>query len=194
MARLREFDTDLALEAAMQTFWLNGYKATSLADLMTAMGLKKGSIYKAFKDKHSLFILALRQYLDQSNALCRKYLENGVSPKAGVSNLLHNIICDRGNDKNRRGCFMLNSVVELAPHDEEVRKIFDTHLSYMQRILTKAIIKGQSLGEFRTDIPPEDLSLIVLDFLQGLVTRSKGSVSVESLNKQVDYILKMIAA
>ena len=192
MARLREFDTEVALDAAMQTFWLHGYKATSLADLMAAMGLKKGSIYKAFKDKHSLFILTLRQYLDQSNSFCSKYLHNAVSPKAGISDLLYSIVSERGNDEKRRGCFMLNSVMELAPHDEEVRKIFDAHLSHMQMILTRAIAKGQSLGEFRTDIPPEDLSLIVLDFLQGLVTRSKSSVSVASLQKQVDYLLKMI--
>ena len=192
MARLREFDTEVALDAAMQTFWLHGYKATSLADLMAAMGLKKGSIYKAFKDKHSLFILTLRQYLDQSNSFCSKYLHNAVSPKAGISDLLYSIVSERGNDEKRRGCFMLNSVMELAPHDEEVRKIFDAHLSHMQMILARAIAKGQSLGEFRTDIPPEDLSLIVLDFLQGLVTRSKSSVSVASLQKQVDYLLKMI--
>ena len=40
----------------MHAFWDHGYEATSLADLMDAMDLQKGSIYKAFGDKHSLFI------------------------------------------------------------------------------------------------------------------------------------------
>ena len=193
MARLREFDTDVALDAAMQAFWLRGYEATSLADLMEATGLKKGSIYKAFKDKHSLFMLALQQYLDQANASNRQYLENVVSPKAGIAALLKSIISQRGNDQDRRGCFMLNSLVELAPHDEAVKALLDNHLSYMQTLLTKAIAQGQSLGEFRADIPAEDLSLMVLSLLQGLVTRSKSSVSVAVLQHQVETLLRVLA-
>lgn len=193
MARLREFDTDVALDAAMQAFWLRGYEATSMADLMAAMGLKKGSIYKAFKDKHSLFMLALQQYLDQANAFNRQHLEEAVSPKAGVSDLLQAIVSQRGNDRHRRGCFMLNSLVELAPHDEAVRTLLEEHLSHMQGMLARTIAQGQSLGEFRTDIPAEDLSLMVLNLLQGLVTRSKGSISVAMLQQQVDTLLKLLA-
>ena len=193
MARLREFDTDVALDAAMQAFWLHGYEATSLADLMAATGLKKGSIYKAFKDKHSLFMLALQQYLNQANASNRQHLEDAISPKAGISALLQSIISQRGNDKDRRGCFMLNSLVELAPHDKAVKTLLDTHLSYMQTLLTKAIAQGQSLGEFRTDIPAEDLGFMVLSLLQGLVTRSKSSISVDVLQHQAETLLKVLA-
>ena len=64
MSRTREFDTDQVLDAAMQTFWRHGYEATSLADLMDATGLQKGSIYKACGDKHSLFVATLQRYLD----------------------------------------------------------------------------------------------------------------------------------
>ncbi len=193
MARLREFDTDVALDAAMQAFWLRGYEATSMADLMAAMDLKKGSIYKAFKDKHSLFMLALRQYLEHANRFNRQHLEGAISPKAGVSDLLHAIISQRGNDRDRRGCFMLNSLVELAPHDEAVRTLLEDHLSHMQAMLSRTIAQGQTLGEFRTDIPADDLSLMVLNFLQGLVTRSKGSVSVAALHQQADTLLKVLA-
>ncbi len=192
MARLREFDTEVALDAAMQAFWLRGYEATSLADLMAATGLKKGSIYKAFNDKHSLFMLALRQYLEQINAFNRQYLEDATSPKAGLAEMLHAVVSQRGNDKDRRGCFIVNSLVELAPHDEAVKALLEGQLSYMQTMLTQAIAKGQSSGEFRTDIPAKDLSLIVLNLLQGLVTRSKGSVSVAVLQQQVDTLLKLL--
>lgn len=192
MARLREFDTDVVLDAAMQTFWLHGYEATSLADLMAATGLQKGSIYKAFKDKHSLFMLALQRYLDQSNGLHRQYLVDAVSPRAGISGWLQAIVSLRGNDQARRGCFMLNSLVELAPHDAAVKTLLDEHLCHVQMLLTRAIAKGQSLGEFRADIPAEELSLLVLNLLQGLVTRSKGTVAVGSLHQQVETLLKLL--
>ena len=65
VGRPRQFDEDLALDSAMQAFWAKGYEATSLADLMAATGLHKGSLYQAFGDKHSLFIRALNRYLEE---------------------------------------------------------------------------------------------------------------------------------
>ena len=65
MAGPREFDMDEALDAAMSVFWEKGYEGTSMADLMAATGLHKGSIYKAFTDKHDLFVKALKRYLNQ---------------------------------------------------------------------------------------------------------------------------------
>lgn len=44
VGRPREFDEDVVLEAAMEAFWQGGYETTSLADLMTATGLQKGSL------------------------------------------------------------------------------------------------------------------------------------------------------
>lgn len=192
MARLREFDTDIVLDAAMQAFWLRGYEATSIADLMVATGLKKGSIYKAFNDKHSLFMLALRKYLEQINTFNRQHFEEAISPKAGLSDWLHTIISQQGNDKDRRGCFLVNSLVELAPHDEAVKTLLDIQSCHMQTMLTQVISKGQSLDEFRTDISADNLSLIVLNLLQGLVIRSKGTVSVTALQQQVDTLFQVI--
>ena len=62
MARPREFDPDKALEQAMDVFWQHGYEGASLPDLLSGMGLTRGSLYKAFKDKRSLFLLVLNRY------------------------------------------------------------------------------------------------------------------------------------
>ena len=62
MARPHEFDMDVALDATMSAFWTKGYDATSMTDLVRATGLQKGSIYKAFDDKHDLFMKSLTRY------------------------------------------------------------------------------------------------------------------------------------
>ena len=66
MARPREFEMDEALEGAMQIFWRQGYGATNLPDLLKAMGLTRGSFYKAFGDKRSVYLEALKRY-DENN-------------------------------------------------------------------------------------------------------------------------------
>ena len=62
MARPREFDFDEAVEGAMQIFWRQGYHATNLPDLLKAMGLTRGSFYKAFGDKRRAYLEALSRY------------------------------------------------------------------------------------------------------------------------------------
>ncbi len=61
--RQREFDEEIALEAAMSAFWANGFSGTSMADLTRAMGINKPSLYAAFGNKEALFVRALTHYL-----------------------------------------------------------------------------------------------------------------------------------
>ena len=59
MGRPREFDVDKALDRAMGVFWQKGYEGASLQDLLHAMEIARGSLYKAFEDKHSIYLAPL---------------------------------------------------------------------------------------------------------------------------------------
>ena len=63
--RPKQFDDDEVLARAMQVFWRKGYDATSLDDLVEAMGIPRQSLYRTFTDKHTLFLRAL-EYYDQN--------------------------------------------------------------------------------------------------------------------------------
>ena len=62
MGRPREFDVDEALEQAMLVFWEHGYEGAGLAQLETAMGITRTSMYAAFGNKEQLFRKALQRY------------------------------------------------------------------------------------------------------------------------------------
>ena len=65
VGRQREFDEQVALDAAMKVFWKNGYSGTSLTDLTQAMGINKPSLYAAFGNKEALFIRSLTHYVEK---------------------------------------------------------------------------------------------------------------------------------
>ena len=113
MARPREFDMDEVLDAAMEVFWERGYEATSMADLMDATGLHKGSIYKAFEDKHDLFLQALRRYLSGGYEMFYSALTSARTPLEGFKNLIRKTASFCDCQKTGRGCFAINAAVEL---------------------------------------------------------------------------------
>ena len=177
MARPREFDMDEALEHAMHAFWSHGYEATSLSDLMQAMELQKGSIYKAFGDKHSLFIVALERYLDMVYKLNEDIITGEKSPKQNLHKWLETelkFIC--GQELNR-GCLIVNSLVERAYQDKEVAKRIKAHFNKTHKLLTKTIQEGQTLNEFRKDISASELAQIVTSSFIGMLALTKGPMS-----------------
>ena len=73
--RPREFDIEDATRDAMEVFWRSGYHATSLPDLIEGMGLTRGSIYKAYTDKRSIYLAALDTYVDEHLARVEEKLD-----------------------------------------------------------------------------------------------------------------------
>ena len=121
MARPREFDEVTALEAAIECFWRRGYEATSVRDLAEKMGLSAPSLYNAYGDKQALYKRALEHYLDHAARALIKQLEGSLPPKQAVRRFIEEIIEHSVSDRERRGCFLINSALEVAPHDRELR-------------------------------------------------------------------------
>lgn len=178
MARPREFDVDEALQAAMRAFWRRGYEATSLADLMAAMRLQKGSIYKAFGDKHALFLSALQRYLDQMYDAQRAALAEPTSPRQALQAWLESLIDAAPAEGDRcHGCFALNTLVELGPHDDQARAILEAHFERIRGLLIKQIRRGQELGEFRRDVGEAPLAQLLMTLAGGMLSGLKGAIN-----------------
>ncbi len=177
MARPRKFDIEDALDAAMEPFWAHGYQATSMADLIEATGLQKGSLYKAFGDKRSLFLQVLARYMTQMYERQKTALEKGHTPMEAME-AWFDVVINYAVTKEgiARGCFAANSLVELAPHDQEICDELTKHHGRFVKLVSKQIQAGQEDGSFRQDIPAENLGQIVFTFLVGLISGVKGAV------------------
>jgi AcrR family transcriptional regulator len=67
--RPRAFDRQAALAQATRLFWVQGYEATSIADLTQAIGIGGPSLYAAFGSKEALYAEALRHYAETNEHL-----------------------------------------------------------------------------------------------------------------------------
>jgi TetR/AcrR family transcriptional repressor of nem operon len=168
MARPREFDEAAALEGAIECFWRNGYEATSVRDLAREMGINCASLYNAFGNKRSLFCLALERYLDSSMRERIKRMETSRSPKRAIRAFIAEIIARSAADEDRRGCLLVNSALEMAPHDRALRRTIAQRLGELESFFRRCVIAAQRDGSVPRDREPTDLARLLLGVVLGI--------------------------
>ena len=140
MGRPREFDDDEVLEALQDVFWENGFEGTSYADIMSATGLKKGSLYAVFGDKRALYQQALQRY-DKGN------VSNGVAMLRNeslpgserISALMQSLVDAAGTQRGRWGCLLCNAAVNQAPFDKQTEDFVLSSMGRMKDAIAAAL-------------------------------------------------------
>ena len=168
MARPREFDEAAVLDAAIDRFWQHGYEATSVRDLADEMNIAGASLYNAFGDKRSLYERALNRYLDSTFRERIRRLEPGLPPREAIAAFLQEIVKRSLTDKRRRGCLLVNSAIESAPHDHKFLEIVAIFLDEVESFFLRCVSKGQREGTITKAYSAEDLSRSLLGTLLGV--------------------------
>lgn len=173
MARTREFDEDQVLDAAMQLFWEKGYEATSLSDLTSRMGIQRPSIYSTFGDKKELFEAALRRYTMSRASDIRNRLQSHSSVKEAFSIFFADVVNEEYSGDLSKGCFCINTMVELAPHDERFEILTREHQMYLAVIFQETIERGIQSGELEFNTDAKSLAQALIVALIGLTVMMK---------------------
>jgi len=164
----KQFDVNEALGSAMEAFWARGFEATSIQDLVAAMGVNRGSLYSTYGDKRDIFIAALRAYDQRHRAAPLALLEARFSPGQAIAKLFESFADNPDDGARRRGCFMNNTALELAAHDREIAAIVGHAQQGLQDFFVRMIRKGQAAGEIRSNIDAEEKAAGLLAALLGL--------------------------
>ncbi|MBJ8083416.1 TetR/AcrR family transcriptional regulator [Bacillus wiedmannii] len=192
MARLREFDEEKALDAAMQLFWEKGYAATSLSDLTAKMEIQKPSLYSAFGDKEGLFEAALRRYTNLHAANIRTKLQNEQSVKEAIRTFFENIVEEEYKKEFSKGCFCINTMVELAPHNEKFEVLTREHQMYLAVIFQELITKGIRSGELQNDLNAKAVAQTLVTSLIGLTVLMKSRPERSVIDNSISIIVSLV--
>jgi TetR/AcrR family transcriptional regulator, transcriptional repressor for nem operon len=167
MPRPREFDEPTVLEAAMRCFWNRGFEQTSMRDLAGEMGITSASLYNAFGDKRSLYRRALDYYLEQS-VRDRVARLSPLPPFSALRAFFDEIVERSVIDKQRRGCMLVNSALELAPYDPEFQKLVADEMIFIESFFLRCVAAAQEEGTITTRRPADELAKLLLSVLLGI--------------------------
>ncbi|MFT7641125.1 MAG: TetR/AcrR family transcriptional repressor of nem operon [Pirellulaceae bacterium] len=191
IGRPTEFDRQDVLEKAMGLFWRNGYEATGLSELTKEMGIGRQSLYNAFGDKHSLFVEAIKHYASRNSEPLIGLLQ---APGSGVGNIRKALeaVVAFTTTGDCCGCLLTNSIVELAPHDEQVADVVRSALNRMEKAFQDAVERAVEAAEVSANTDTRAMARFLNNTLHGMVVMGKASASKAALKDVVKIALSKL--
>lgn len=168
MGRPRSFDEEKALEAAAECFWSRGFEATSVRDLTCSMGIAGPSLYNAYGGKRGLFAAALDHYCNRTMRERIARLDRTAAGAAAIEAFFAEVIAKSLEDSARKGCFLVNAGLEMAPHDPNLGQAIFRYFEEIREFFGRHIEQAQAQGEFPSSIDAGVYATHLLSVLMGL--------------------------
>jgi TetR/AcrR family transcriptional regulator, transcriptional repressor for nem operon len=191
MARTKGFSETAALERALDLFWQHGYHGVGLTQLLRGMGIARQSLYDTFGNKRSLFIRTIEHYRDTRLAQALALLERPGSPLRNVKEVVR-FFEQLALDKRARGCFVANSLVELGPHDAEIRTLLAGTLGLLEGAIVKSLRRAQREGELSAKRSPRAVARALTNALVGMAVTGKLAQSRATVEDIYEGTLAML--
>jgi TetR/AcrR family transcriptional regulator, transcriptional repressor for nem operon len=170
--RKKEFDPDAALAAAVETFWAGGYEAVGMERLLEQMGVGRQSAYDTFGGKRDIFVKALEAYVAKVNAALTGLLLGDGPPLGRLKEFLR-WLGDLTGGGSERGCLITNTIVEVAPHDAEVRRIVSTAMEQLEGLIARVLKEAMAAGEIEPRRDAKRLARMVVVTFEGSLVLAK---------------------
>lgn len=192
MPRVKLFNEEEVLQKAMGLFWKKGYHATSIQDLVDHLGINRASLYDTYGGKDALFQQAFSLYRNQNKKAMIDFLNNYSSVKEGLAKLFEYAIYDSLQDKDSKGCFVVNTTTELASCDQNMLSIIAGNKQEFEAILYNYLNTGLESGEIPANKDIHAIASLLFTLYNGLKVISKLKPDKKEMLRSVSMSLTVL--
>jgi TetR/AcrR family transcriptional repressor of nem operon len=164
----KAFDEDQTLDKALNLFWSKGCEATSIQDIVDTLGLNRSSLYHTYTDKRTLFLRALRRYQQQQGGALADGLFQSPPTREGLQQLLDYFVTSSLADVDRKGCFNVNSTIELANRDADVQRMVVSNSEFFENAFIQFLTRMQQNQALAADADVQQLARFLVSSLTAL--------------------------
>lgn len=183
-------DTRIALlEAGMDIMLEKGYTNTGIQEVLSSLGVPKGSFYHFFDSKENFAIEIIRHYDQIYTAGLLRTLRN---PQETPLQRLKSY-CETGKQgflsrECRKGCLIGNLSQEMSDQSEALRKELSTVMAKWRDLFAKCIEEGQNTGEITKVCSADRLAEMFNSGWGGAVMRAKTVKTVEPMETFIELM------
>ncbi|MEQ1671266.1 MAG: TetR/AcrR family transcriptional regulator [Hyphomicrobium sp.] len=187
----KQFDKQVVLDKALQAFWARGFEATSMQDLVDCTGVNRGSLYATYGDKRALFLASLALYDGNRRAMLARF-EVFHPPRDAIRQVFLAFTKDVSEAGAGRGCFLTNTALELAGHDDEIRAVVASAQADVENFFARMITKGKGSGVIAEHVKEAEAARGLLASLLGFVVLTRSRPELVLLNAIIDDALRRL--
>ncbi len=172
----------------MLLFWRQGYQATSLSDLIAAMGISRSSFYAAFGDKRGLFVECLDAFAARTFAVLDA-ARGDRRPLEAIRRFFEMGLARMGDGEPQWGCLLVNTSLEMAGADPNLSQRASGHLSQVQARFETNLIEGGC-----EPAAAADLAALLMLLLEGLRVSSRRALPGDVQREQIRTAFRILDA
>jgi AcrR family transcriptional regulator len=158
----------------MRLFWIQGYEASSIADLTQAMGIGTKSLYAAFGSKDALYAEALRYYYTTYEGLVwTRFRKAATAREAALAFLQDSAVAMTGGDRGLPpGCMATLATVGGEGHSKLGELMRATRAGGFD-LLKARFDKAKRDGDLKATADTTKLARLVQTVQSGMAIRAR---------------------
>ncbi|MFF2286793.1 TetR/AcrR family transcriptional regulator [Peribacillus butanolivorans] len=150
------------LEVALDLFSKKGFNQVSVDEIVSVSNTSKGAFYVHFKSKYEIFIEKFKE-IDDFYASFTKSIPKDLSCSEKILLLTKSQMVFLRDDLGKD---LMRTVYVSALIPNQPKSLSDTDRT-LYRIVHSFVQEGQDAGEFRKEIPSEEITMLITCCMRG---------------------------
>lgn len=191
--RPRAYDPGAALKAARDMFWLKGYAATSLDDIVGATGMNRPSLYAAFGDKEAIYLAALKMQGELLVAQVAAACALQIKIKAFATLFFERCIDSYlQGAAGARGCFLVGTALTESLTRGDVGDVVRDAFGRVDDLLEQRFRQARKAGEIDKGADPRALAHVVSSTMHQMAIFARSGESRAKLEARAALAMKLL--
>ena len=164
------------IETAADITHINGFRTTSINEIIEQLNLTKGAFFHHFKNKKELGLAIIENWHRVLHERWVKPLEESTDPLTDLYWVPYEIYSNYSVEDLAKGCPLANLATELSPIDDDYReKILGIYMM-LEKSVADTVTRGQKAGIIDPEVDPLRLARFYEDLMAGTRSVSKNTL------------------
>ncbi len=191
MARPQKYNQPKVLNAASDLFNTQGYRGTSIEQLLEATNLSRSSLYHGFGNKEAMY-LKVMDHIAAESAVLYKDLANQHGPEDFLRLFFQCYHTDKLARVPGKGCLLVNTVVELPDSEPALVNRAIVYLKLAEQSLAIYFKNAQKNGQLDLKHNPKALAKFYMNTKKGLMVSLRHGTALKELTGVIETALQLI--